>query len=354
MIRPDVDVIIAVHQSERPIERAIDSVLTGASATVRVTVVAHNIGADLIGDRLGLYSDDQRVRLVELKDGIPSPSGPFNHGLDLATAEFTSVLGSDDELQKGAVDSWLGTARRRGAQAVLPRLVSARFGSTRTPPTRPLRSQGLDGARDRLAYRTAPLGLVSRDRFADLRFTAGIHSGEDIEYGLRIWFSGARIAFDRHGPGYLIHDEETEGHTTSVRRNVMETFAFLPSALDPAWMATLDGAARRSIVIKLLRTQVMDAVAAFLSDQPADLRDLAAVIDRIVAFAPEAMRCISARDARILTEVLTGSPDLERIASALARRTEFRRGDNLVSARLAASLRRDAPLRFLAATALTP
>ncbi|MFC5858911.1 hypothetical protein [Agromyces flavus] len=71
--------------------------------------------------------------------------------------------------------------------------------------------------RDRLAYRSAPLGLVSRARFGAMRFPAGFAAGEDIEYVTALWYSGARIAFDRRGPAYLIHSDAPSRTSTSVR-----------------------------------------------------------------------------------------------------------------------------------------
>ncbi len=85
---------------------------------LRVTVVAHDLDADAVRTRLGALADDPRVRLAEHRDGLRRPAGPFNHGLDLATAAFVSVMGSDDELEPHAIDSWhrsalCGTAPRR-------------------------------------------------------------------------------------------------------------------------------------------------------------------------------------------------------------------------------------------------
>src|SRR5690606_20002949 len=120
---PRVDVVIAVHTDERPIDRAVRSVLANA-APVRVTVVCHHVPAERIAARLGSLPDDARargheVRLVEHDDGVPSPAGPFNEGLDLAEAEYVALLGSDDRFAPGAVDSWLVLAEETRADAVI-------------------------------------------------------------------------------------------------------------------------------------------------------------------------------------------------------------------------------------------
>ncbi len=120
MTEPLVDVTIAVHSSTRPIARAVASVIDHTSAAVRVNVVAHNIDPEIIRENLGAYASDPRVRLLSLHDGIPSPAGPMNHGFANSTAPFISVIGSDDELAPGAIDSWLSVQAETGATPVHP------------------------------------------------------------------------------------------------------------------------------------------------------------------------------------------------------------------------------------------
>lgn len=353
MIEPEVDVVIAVHTASRPIDRAVRSVLDN-SAALRVSVVCHNIPASAIAANLGALVEDPRVRLLEFTDDTRSPTGPFNHGLDSATAEFTSVLGSDDELEPGAVDSWLAMARAHGADVVIPRLVMASGAPVSTPPTRPLRSARLDGARDRLAYRTAQLGLVSRRVFPELRFTPSLTTGEDIAYGLRLWFSAASISFDRRGPGYVIHDEGDD-RTSASLKPVEDDFAFLDAALDPDWIAGLSGRDREAIAAKLLRTHVMEAMRARLVDAVADPEELAAlahVVGRIAAIAPRVLRVLSVRDSRIL-EAVAGGTAGNAVRRDLVRRTQYWRPGSVVSASPLLSLHREAPARFLFAIART-
>ena len=157
MVAPDVDVVIAIHDPRRDIARSVGSALTSASVA-RVIVVCHNTPVDGIAAGLGTLADDSRVQLEAFDDGLRSPAGPFNRGLDLATARFTSIMGSDDELASGAVDAWAQAAARERADVVVPPLRHAGGGLVPTPPTRPRRIAGLDGIRDRLSYRTAPLG----------------------------------------------------------------------------------------------------------------------------------------------------------------------------------------------------
>jgi len=354
---PLVDLIIAVHTAERAIERAVGSVLRGTAAPVRVTVVCHGVDPALIEARLGPLADDPRVRLLPFTDGIPSPTGPFNHGLDAATARFTATLGSDDELLSGAIDSWLAVQRRFSADVVIPRVGLAEGpASLRTPPTRPFRARNLDGARDRLSYRTQQLGLVSRERFPDLRLTPGLRTGEDIEYGLKLWFSGARIAFDRRGPAYWGHQDATDRISMSARP-VAEEFAFLDAAIDPGWIASLTRAQRVGVAVKMIRTHLMAGLSSRLMSgeiTAPDRNALAEIARRLVAVAPEALEIISRRDARILQMIVGGAPNQDTLRAELAIRTDYRRADNLLSASLLRLLHREAPVRFLTALALTP
>lgn len=353
MIEPLVDVVIAVHTTQRPIRRAVSSVLENRSA-LRVTVVCHGIPVESIAANLGDLATNPRVRLLAHSDGIPSPAGPFNAGLEAATAPFTSVMGSDDELEPGALDSWLALQARDHADVVIPRLRLVSGGVIRSPLTRPRRTRGLDGVKDRLAYRTAQLGLVSRSRFPQLRFATGLRSGEDIDYGLELWFSRARIGFDRSGPAYVIHDEGDDRTSTTVR-SIDEDFAFLHPILDSPWAVALDRAQKQSIAVKLMRTQVIEAIAlrstAWGTDEP-ERESLRAVIRHLVEFAPTATSVLSRRDNRIIRLVLqpgSGSELTAQLAREFARRSVPYDLDNVLSGSILRFAHRESPLRFLAA-----
>lgn len=192
-----VDVVIAVHTAQRPIARAVSSALA-SPVRVRVTVVAHNLDPALIEDNLAgvAVPPGSSVRVLAFTDTTRSPAGPFNHGLDAAQAPYAAVMGSDDRLAPGAIASWLALARRTGAAAVVARLATAHpdgavAAVVPTPPTRPWRTTMLDGVRDRLSYRSAPLGLLDRAALErlGLRFTLGHEVGEDVAFVTRLWFS---------------------------------------------------------------------------------------------------------------------------------------------------------------------
>lgn len=353
MTDPVVDVVIPVHTAKRPIARAAASVLTTASVDTRVSVVCHNIATEPIAAALGAWAADPRVRLLHLADGVPSPAGPINAGLDAASGEFTALLGSDDEYEPGAIDAWVRIARRDCADIVIPPLRDRPGATTKSPPTRPFRTRNLDGVRDRLAYRTVQLGLVSRRRFGGVRMTTGLRTGEDVIQGASLWYSDARISMARGGPGYLIHEDDPANRTSSAIKPASESLLFLDAVLDRNFISTLTPSQRESFAVKLLRTHMMDILRASV-DAGAPQSDLVALSDaarRIVHLAPSSMGIVSRREARIISELL-GAADPGRLRDELAILTDYRRLGNLFPASQRRLLHREAMPRFLAAFAL--
>lgn len=354
MAEPLVDLIIAVHTPARPIARAVASVLRFTRSPVRVSVVCHNTDPDPISSALGELRDDPRLRLLRCVDGIASPAGPFNTGLDAASAPFTSVMGSDDELQPGAIDAWLARQRRDRAAAVIARLVHAGGRGVPTPPVRPGRRSGLDGVKDRLSYRSAPLGLVSRAEFASLRFTPGLPTGEDVGYVTRLWFSGNRISFDRGGPAYLIHDD-AEDRVSFAAKPIAQELAFLALLLRDPWVLALDAVRRRSLAVKLLRIHIFGAVT-YRRDASAWLaaeRDaLAAAVRECLRFSPESLRVLARADRALLDAILDPSSRAERLIDLAVRRRRFPMPDTVIPRNLAYVGAREAPLRMLFASVL--
>ena len=344
----EVDVIIAVHDPRRDIARAVGSALT-SSGVARAIVVCHNTPVAGIADRLGPLADDPRVRLEALDDGIGSPSGPFNRGLDLSEARFTAIMGSDDEVVGGAVDAWLRTAGRHDADVVVPVLRYAGGRRVPTPPTRPTRTSRLDGVRDRLAYRTAPLGLVARERFGDLRFTPGLANGEDLAYSTRLWFSGARIARVRSGGEYLIHDDAVR--VTFTRRPVAEELAAVMGLVADDWVSSLPKPAREALAVKLWRISVFGAVHYRRGEWSPGERASMAVVGRAVErFAPGALDVFSRAERALYAAIADpGVPDAIVDARSDARR-RFASPAALIPANLLRVAAREAPLRFAAAT----
>lgn len=349
---PRVDVVIPVHEVSRPIERAVASVLRN-DVPLRVTVVAHDLDSDAVRARLGALADDPRVRLTEHRDGLRRPAGPFNHGLDLATAAFVSVMGSDDELEPHAIDSWHRRAVRDGAEAVIPVLAHAGGRPVPTPPTRPLRVRRLALTKDRLSYRSAPLGLVSRSRFSDLRFDTTVATGEDIGYVTTVWSRATGVSFDRRGPAYLVHSD-ADTRTSTTTRPVTADLGFIDPLLASDDFRALSAAARASVVVKILRINVIGAVhnrraAAWPDD---DRASLARAVGVLRAAAPAAEHPLSLVDRRILDLAADGRSATASLLAQASRRTNRLAPASLVARTLTGTLHREGPLRMAASSVL--
>lgn len=347
---PVVDVFLGVHSTSRPVERAVRAALRNATP-VRVTVVAHNVGQDEVLRRLGPLADDGRVRVVELTDGVRSPANAFNKGLDIATATYVSVVGSDDELAPGALDAWVALAERHSADVVIAPIFRIPTGPVPSPRVRSRRRGPLDGDRDRLFERTAPLGLLRRDRFADLRYPEGMPRGVDQAYGLHLWFSGARVVFDPSSPPYLEHDDQQDRVTRAGGR-ARDDLAYLDSIEEGLAFRTMSRAARRAVAAKILRVHVLSAVERRIGDEgldPTDRSDVADAVARLRRWAPGVLGLLAVRDHRALACALRTDATGEDLRSAFGGRSRYLTPGALLTSNPFRVLHRHAPLRSLLA-----
>lgn len=307
---PEVDVVIAVHQLNRPIKRAVLSALeSGTPGQVGVIVVGHGLDVDDVRELLeGCPAD--LVRVVRHDDGIRSAAGPFNAGLDLAGAEFVSVMGSDDMLEPGAIGSWVAQARRNSVDAVLAPLRFQSGPIVRTPRLRPVRRAVLDPVRDRVAYRTAPLGLLRRSTLQRLHlaFTEGLVTGEDVSLSLRLWFGGVRIAMGRPGSHYVIGEDAVE-RVTQLLLPLDEEFKAFFGVLREPWFEHLAPRERRSIAVKIARIHILASISRrgvdWAWDGP-DGRTIQRLLSELGKTAPGFMSPFSRADRRIL-EIFNGN-----------------------------------------------
>lgn len=345
-----VDVIIGVHNTSRPVERAVASALRNRVA-VRVMVVAHNTDPNAVRRRLGALANDPRVVVLDLHDGIRSPANSYNHALDSAIADFVSVVGSDDELAPGALDAWVGLADRVHAEVVMAPILRVGGGPVPSPRVRPGRTDKLDGDRDRLFERTAPLGLVGRARFGGLRFTEGLPRGIDQAYGLHLWFSGARIAFDPTTPPYLEHDDQRD-RVTKVGGPAIDDLRYFDAIeADPVFQ-TIPSGARRAVAAKIVRVHVISSIATHLGESgltEEDRRDLAHVVDRLRGWAPRLDQLLSRRDHRALATGLRPGASGDEIRAAIGDRRSYLSPAALVPRNPLLTLHRHAPFRSLVA-----
>ncbi|SHE24013.1 glycosyltransferase family 2 protein [Actinomyces glycerinitolerans] len=378
-----VDVVVACHTPARPIGRAVASLLDG-NPEAAVTVVCHNRTAEEIASAIR-PEHRELVRYLEHIDPRPSASGPFNAGMRAARTPWVSIMGSDDRLAAGAVASWLTLSGATGAEFIIPRLA---LGSPTTivptPAPRPTRllapylcsraagrgpnRPGGPAARairrlactdlvaDRLAYRSAPLGLLS---VAMLRRTGahlveGVPVGEDVAMATGL-FATVPTAYDAAGPVYLI-GEDASDRVTYVVRPMDEQLGFLPALVTAPWFNSLTAAQRRAVVVKMVRIHVFGAV--YYRDReeiwtPTERAALAGMCRRLHGAAPGFDRVLSLADRDLLDACLDPAvPAATLIHRAQARRRHGRPA-TLLTRDPAWLLDREAPLRFMSASLLT-
>ena len=350
-----VDVVIAVHDPARPIARATRSVLDHNGEGVRLTIVCHEIPADRIAEQLPDAHAEQ-VRLLEHSDGRRSPAGPFNAGIEAAEAEYVAVMGSDDTLAPGAVASWYWQARRHQADAVIARLEHDDGRVVPTPPTRPWRRGVLDPVRDRLSYRSAPLGLVSRAAITRLGLRMDdVAVGEDVGFVTKLWFGG-RIVFDRSGPAYRIGGDAAD-RVTFATRPIADELAFVRKLLQRRWFGALGLPERRAVCVKLTRIHLFGAVLnrpdpPWWSSQQRE--DLAGVAREILDAAPGMTAVLSRADRALLEAILDpSSGDSEHLLALARARRRHGRPETLLTSDPWQMLAREAPLRMMTASLLT-
>lgn len=357
-----LDLVIAVHTPDRPVGRAVASVVHGGLPTdpgsprrLRINVVCHNTDVDPIRERVA-PEHRHLVRFLHYVDGIKSPAGPFNHGIAEATGTWVAIMGSDDSVEPGALVRWVEAAERDGADVLIAPMGHAGGGSIHTPVVRRIRCAGLDPVADRLTYRTAPLGLLrlSLVRQLGLDFPTRYATGEDQSFSARLWFSGARISYGRGLPRYLVHADAVE-RVTHTRRPVTEDMAFATDLVASEWFAGLNPEAREAIVTKVIRVHVFGHVmlrAEAGTWNATDAAGMAFALQQLLFRAPRAARPLSLADRRLLDAVARQEPDPVVMSGLAKSRRQFRSPQTWVPRSLSLALHPEAPLRFMSASAL--
>lgn len=354
---PVVDVIIPVHDASRPLRRPIGSLLrSGLDPTgeMRITVVAHNVSANEVRNSL---PDDfaAHVRFLECADGLPSPAGPRTLGLQHSDGTYVAFVDSDDHHDDGALKDWVGRAESRNLDAVLPQQRHDNGARIRTPPTRPWRTRDLHPIRDRLAYRTAPLALLRRDTIqrVDARFETGVRNGSDQIFALKFWFADTRVRLARGGPGYIVGSDAVTRVTTQPHPLESELRATMKLLGDP-WFHELGDAAKHAIVVKFVRIQFMAGLSKRLGNANWDDDSAESAVDFLNAArraSPTFTDSISFADARLCQAVLRRAP-ADELAALVRRRSAFGAPQTVITPKLNTVLAVNAPLRFMAASAL--
>lgn len=332
--------------------RAVRSALDGdAEDRVRVIVVCHEVAPERI-EALIEPAHRAKCSLVAFSDGVASPAGPKNAGLDAARAPYVALLDSDDHYEPGALLAWLELAQRHGSDVVFPPVRGDDGVLIRTPRVRPGRSRDLDIVRDRLTYQSAHRGLTARHLLeeAHLRMTSGVPVGEDLAFTARLWTVARRMDRAVGAPAYVQDSSTGQGVTGQVRPVTEELTAVARLAAEP-WVAGAPAAVRRAIAVKTVRVHLLGALLRrphAAQWAPGDAAWLRGLLHSYRALAPGVLRPFSRAD-RALLEGLEETMDAESLAAAVGQRLRASRRGWLLTPRLSANLDRESTLRYLAA-----
>jgi len=212
------------------------------------------------------------------------------------------------------------------------------------------RTRNLDPAKDRLFYRTAPLGLLRTDRVRKLglRFETGVRVSEDLDFGVRMWANGERVDFLRHAPCYVI-GRDAAARTTEARLSLEDEFEAHNRLLDKSdLLNAFRPAVRRALAIKIARVSVVAKVRARRTD--ADWRGddevatAAALLRRLVALAPGVLAPFNRQERYILDALLT-EPTVARITREAARAAQAGRAERWLTKNPLHAFDRESTLR---------
>ena len=355
---PLVDVVIPIHDPSRPIQRTIDSLLQSGLRVpeeLRINVVCHNID---VAEISAAVSEAVRgsVRFLSFLDGEPSPAGPFSFGIEAATAEYVSIMGSDDFLEPGALRAWVEVAMRMGLTAFIPPERHSSGAKVATPPVRPWRSGLLDPVRDRLAYRTAPLGLIKRSVITRLGLTmpSRLRNGSDQLFGLKLWFSGEHLAYGKGLPHYVVGADATSRVTFTIRKAADELRAVDEILSDP-WVGSLPPHARRAIIVKSVRVHVFSAALLRCSGDrwtQEDREFIRELLGRALSLSPTYLRALSIADRRLVDALTAANRPLETLERLVNARRRYGHPITVLTRDVRGLFMRDGPLRFMVASKL--
>lgn len=302
--------VIACHDPSRPLERAVSSVFQddGVSDRVGVIVVAHGIDASDLAARLEGVKG--HIQVLSHIDGIRSAAGPFNHGLKLVTADYCGVMGSDDFLEPGTMTRWLDHVDSERPDVAIAQIRLQGETIMPNPLVRLGRSRRLDAARDRLFYRTAPLGLIrtARMRELGLRMIEGLRVGEDFDFGIQLWALGGRIDF-LTGCGCYVIGQDARERTTYAPLTMSERLEPINRLFQDGVIGKLNQQHRHALSVKLIRVSII-GIAEFLAEgdvSDEEVGELASLLRRLLSMSPRALRAFNRKDRRVIDGLLSSA-----------------------------------------------
>lgn len=312
MSQISTEIVVPVHDRTRPVRRAVESLLKDAET--RAIVIAHNIDPDA----LDLPGSD-RVRVLPLEGAEGMPGATFDAGIAAATAPWVGIMGSDDWYQDGALAAMRRRAKHDDADGVIAPLTHQFLEFNQIKPLTHRRS-GLDPVRDRMFYRTAPLGIYRTEimQRPEYRFGDVFPAGSDMRVTALLWTAGFRFSYYWDDPAYVV-GKDAQSRVTFTPRPLQATGAPYRALLEEPLVADFDRATRQALAVKMARVHILGAVTLRPTEdlwQPGDLAWLRAYAQDLRHFAPGVYRGLSRRDQRIISAVLRA--DLPEILIAQA------------------------------------
>lgn len=198
-MEPKLTIVISAHDPSRPVQRAVDSVL--ACAQAKALVVAHNLEPSALG-----LQADSRLEIMRVDGGKGFPGVPYNAGCSKVSTPYIGILASDDYFSPGALDALIMRIENDNADCVI---VPLHFqGKRNISPLRTFRSRNLSANRDRLFYRTAPLGIFRTEFYKSaVPLEEDLNTGEDMSTSAYLWTQAKRISYYKEDPSYFVTDE---------------------------------------------------------------------------------------------------------------------------------------------------
>ncbi|WP_167143691.1 glycosyltransferase family 2 protein [Canibacter zhoujuaniae] len=324
MQRPDITIVVPVHDKERPIRRAVESILLDERAIP--LVIAHNLQPA----ELDLPADP-RVRVVELAGSKGMPGACFDLGIAEAETEWVGIMGSDDWFEQGALAAMRKRAATDGADAVIAPLKNQGTPSNVIRPLT-LRKKNLRAARDRVFYRTAPLGIYKTAvmRKPEYRFGAVFPAGSDMRVTAALWTSGHKVSYYWNDPAYVV-GADAKTRVTFTPRPLDFTGAPYLGLFEEDAVKRFSAAEKHALAVKMVNVHVMSAVMLRpnKSDwQGNDFVWLCDYVEKLKQFDPRLHRAISRRDRWILQALYERNIDM--LVEANQRRLHARMWNKLL------------------------
>ncbi len=334
---PKIEVVTAVHRLDRPVRRAVESVLACPDAAA--IVVAHGIDPDALD-----LPDSSRVRVLRCGEKLGHPGAPKNLGIKAATAPYVALLDSDDYYEPGALEAMLTRLESGEADGVFANLARQGEAAAHLPLTWKTRNLKVS---DRVLYRTAPLGLFRREVIQSPRYSLreDMTTGEDMQTSLRLWTDGLRLHYSPDDPAYVV-GQDSKSRVTGAPRPTTETLRAINALVDEGELASLRPAHRKAAVTKILRTHVLGSYEHSLKESAvseSDLEHLAHTARRLYELSPAAVKAFSATDEAVIAAIASG--DIQRIQSAIRGRDSANLIDRVLPRNKRFALSREGNLR---------